>query len=184
MHSARWPAIVGMFAISGALAGFGISYLLPPLYVSSASIEVAGASVSDTATVVQHAMSRRSLTDVIRKHELYPADVQNKPLEDVVEIMRRHISVTKMPSTANFDVSFAYADRTKAQAATAMLVAKIHEAHVGLRPVSRSTLELTKPASLPQRSVNPYIAKGTLGGLVAGLLLGSVVVRARRPAVA
>jgi hypothetical protein len=42
------------------------------------------------------------------------------------------------------------------------------------------TLEVTKPADLPDRSLNPYIFQGSLAGLLSGLLLGSIIARVRR----
>jgi hypothetical protein len=58
-----------------------------------------------------------------------------------------------------------------------MLVAKIMTAHLKSR--DRSTLELIGPPNLPQSSIIPYIAKGTIGGLAAGLLLSLVLIGVR-----
>jgi hypothetical protein len=141
------------------------------------------------------ALSRPVLTEVIRAHGLYPDEVQSKPLEDVVETMRRNIRLATVSPGANFQVSFAYQDRSKAQAATNMLISKIMEANSKAHsaraaellksgspvPVSQGhTFEVTEAASLPQRSVNPYIAKGIMGGLAAGFLLSSIIIGVRR----
>ena len=185
MHSVRWPVVVGGCALLGALAGLGVSFLLPQMYVSTALINAINApeGVLPTATV-ERALSRGSLTDVINAQTLYPRDMFKSPMEDIVDTMRRHIRVTPVLAGSKFEVSFAYEDRVKARAATAMLVSKIMTSHLNSR--DGSTLELKEAPTLPHRSVNPYVAKGIICGLAAGCLLGSVIVglRRRRHAVA
>jgi len=187
MQSVRWPVIVGGCAALGALVGFATSFLLPQLYISSASIAVrapAGVAPAEAlAATIQTAMSRQSLTEVIHAQDLYSKDLLNKPLEDVVDTMRRHIRIAPLPSPPHFEFSFAYEDRRKAQAATHLVLTSIMSAHVtNARNTDfpRFTLEVTKPPQVPDRSVNPYIFKGSVAGLVVGLLLGSVIARVRR----
>jgi hypothetical protein len=179
LHSVRWPVVVGGCALLGALAGLGISFLLPQMYVSTVAIAVInGPDDAVPLPSLQRALSRGSLTDVINAQTLYPRDMFKRPMEDIVDTMRRHIRVTRLRENSHFELSFGYEDRLKARAATAMLVSKIMTAHLNSR--DGSTLEVKKPASLPQRSVNPYVVKGTIWGLAAGLLLGSIIVRVRR----
>ena len=177
MQSVRWPVIVAGFALLGALSGLGISFLLPQMYVSTASIAVINAPEGVLPTV-QRALSRGSLTDVINALTLYPRDMFKRPMEDIVDTMRRHIRVTALPQDGKLELSFGYEDRAKAQAATALLVSKIMTAHLKAR--DGSTLELNDPPTLPQKPVNPYVARGTIGGLAAGLLLGTIIARVRR----
>ena len=118
------------------------------------------------------------MTDVIKGQTLYPHHMFKRPMEEIVDTMHRHIRVTNLMEGGKFEVSFAYEDRVKARAATAMLVAKIMASHLNSR--DGSTLELKEAPTLPQRSVNPYVVKGIVGGLAAGCLLGSVIVGVRR----
>jgi hypothetical protein len=187
MQSARWPVIVGGCAALGALAGFGISFLLPQVYISRASIAVrtpAGATaVEAVLPTLESAMSRRSLTDVLRAQDLYARDVLRRPLEDVIHTMRRNITVVARPESTSLEVSFAYEDRLKAQSTTALLVANIMEASLPVperAPVPHVRLEVTTPPDLPESPVNRYFIQGTLAGLSAGLVLGSIIARARR----
>lgn len=129
-------------------------------------------------------MTSRALMEIIHAQDLYSKDLQTKPVEGVVDTMRRYIRIAALPPAPNFEVAFAYEDRRKAQAATQLLVARIMHAHVtNARENTRFrqfTLEVTKPADAPDRSLNPFIFKGSVAGLLVGLLLGSIIARARR----
>jgi uncharacterized protein involved in exopolysaccharide biosynthesis len=182
MQSVRWPVIAGGCAALGALAGFAASFLLPQVYVSRATFTVttpAGITPAEALSgTIRTAVSRRSLTEVIRAQDLYSKDVLNKPLEEVVDTMSRNIHIGAVLPAPDFEISFAYEDRRKAQAATQLLTRSIMDAHLAGSP--RSKLELIKPADLPDRPMNPYIFKGSVAGLVVGLLLGSIIARVRR----
>lgn len=188
MQSVRWPVILGGCAALGALIGFTASFLLPQLYISRASIAVrtpAGVSPNEALRVtVQSAMTRRMLSEIIHAQDLYSKDLRTKPLEEVVGVMRKHIRIAALPPAPNFEVAFAYEDREKAQTTTQLLIARIMHAHVTNAHQNTSfpqfTLEVTKSADMPQRSLNPYVFKGSVAGLLVGLLLGSIIARVRR----
>lgn len=179
IQSVRWPVILGSCAALGALVGFATSFLLPQLYVSSAFIAIrtpAGVAPAEALrATVQSAMTTQALMEIIHAQDLYSKDLRTKPAEDAVDTMRRYIRIAALPP-ANFEVAFAHEDRRKAQASTQLLVDRIMRAHV----LTAFTLEVTKPAGLPDRSLNPYIFKGSVAGLLVGLLLGSILARVRR----
>jgi hypothetical protein len=109
MQFVRWPVIVAVCAALGALTGVAASFLLPQLYVSSASVTVitpGGVTPPEAlATTLRTAMSRQALTDVIRTEGLYATDLLNKPVEEVVHTMRRNISVRLLPPAQTFENS-------------------------------------------------------------------------------
>jgi uncharacterized protein involved in exopolysaccharide biosynthesis len=86
-------------------------------------------------------LSRSSLSELIQRPalDLYRRDRQRKPMEDLVEQMRKDIRITilDVPSaqTRNraasaFQISFAYSDRYKSQAVVRELVTKFTEQNV------------------------------------------------------
>jgi hypothetical protein len=197
MQSVRWQVVLAASAVAGVFVGLGVSFVMPQVHESTSLIEVIsprGEARPTTAPVAfQTAMSRKNLADVIKAQQLYAKDMLNEPLEDVIDTMRRNIRIRRLPSGATFEVSFAYEDRLKAQATNAMLVSKIMwtntqqatAAALAGGPISTgSTLEVTSPPTLPQRSVNRYAVTGTIAGLAVGLLFGSIIIRVRRPAAA
>jgi hypothetical protein len=197
MQAVRWQLVLAASALAGVFVGLGVSFLMPQVYESTSLIEVRssrGEARPTTALVAfQTAMSRKDLADVIKVQGLYAKDMQNEPLEDVIDTMRRNIRIRRLSPGATFEVSFAYEERLKAQAANAMLVSKIMwtntqqatAAALAGSPISTGNiLEVTSAPTLPQRSVNRYVVAGTIAGLAVGLLFGSIIIRVRRPAVA
>ena len=195
MQSVRWQVVLAASALAGVFVGLGVSFVMPQVYESTALIEVIsprGEARPTTAPgAFQTAMSRNNLADVIKVQGLYAKDILNEPLEEVIDTMRRNIRIRRLPSGDAFgdafEVSFAYEDRLKAQAANAMLVSKIMEAAAlgGSSMIwTGSTLEVRNAPTVPQRSVNRFVVTGTLAGLAVGLLFGSIIIRVRRPAVA
>lgn len=86
----------------------------------------------------QQIESRTSLQELIQRPSLnlYPKERQRKPLEDVVEQMRKAIRITMMETALNqpqqrfasaFQINFAYPDKYKAQAVVRELVSKFTE---------------------------------------------------------
>ncbi|HWQ54399.1 MAG TPA: GNVR domain-containing protein [Bryobacteraceae bacterium] len=86
-------------------------------------------------------ISRGSLSDLIQRPslDLYKRERQRKPMEDVVEQMRRdiHINILDSPSSqprnraaSAFQISFWYTDRYKAQAVVRELVTKFIEQNI------------------------------------------------------
>jgi len=99
----------------------------------------------------QQIESRTQLQELIQRPSLnlYPKDRQNKPMEDVIEQMRKAIKITLLDSggaqsqqkfASAFEISFRYADRYKAQAVVRELVSKFtEETNNQLRTQSNTT---------------------------------------------
>ena len=99
----------------------------------------------------QEILSRSSLSELIQKPslDLYKRDRQRKPMEDVIEEMRKNIRIlildapsaqTRNRPASAFQISFAYSDRYKAQAVVRELVTKFTEQNI---TVQRTQASLT-----------------------------------------
>src|SRR5579871_2758408 len=86
----------------------------------------------------QQIESRTSLQELIQRPSLnlYPKERQRKPMEDVIDQMRKAITITILDTgsaqpqqrfASAFQISFKYADRYKAQAVVRELVSKFTE---------------------------------------------------------
>ncbi len=122
-----------------------VAFLWPDTFVSQAVIRVVPPQVPETYvptnvnmemsqrinSMAQTILSRGNLTNIINTFNLYPRDKQRKPMEDVVEEMKKDIrigSVTSMTAqnrgVSAFSISFSYSDRLLAQKVTADLVSR------------------------------------------------------------
>jgi uncharacterized protein involved in exopolysaccharide biosynthesis len=159
-------------ALAGALVAGGVSFTLPERYVSSAVLRIVPQvpSGSDAAQyqvaamerltqLQQDVLSRASLASLIQKPDLnlYVAERQRYPLEDVIERMREQdVRIQslepKLPfqsSASVFQISFEYPDRDTAQRVVRSLVAKFVDDNV---LASRGVL----PKSMPVRPPNEH----------------------------
>jgi hypothetical protein len=171
MWSGYLKLIAAMVAASAVVA-IGVSFAMPKEYVSSASVQdstLEGADNPETSDRVtslwQDIVSRSSLSELIQRPslDLYPRERQVKPLEDVIEDMKKdlRIEILKAPNGA-FRVSFTYPDPVKAQSVVNALTGKM-VAIDGTRRVADS-------ASLPQAPLKPDRLVFVVWGLSAGLV--------------
>jgi hypothetical protein len=111
------------------------------MYQSSAVLRV---DVADSGFInrrAQTALTRHSLTNII-----YERERERRPLEEIVERMRRDIRISPagpMPDNSAIMVAFAYPERAKVQQATRQLVSLIS---AGTPP-----FEVLDPPNLPVR---------------------------------
>jgi uncharacterized protein involved in exopolysaccharide biosynthesis len=86
--------------------------------------------------LAQSVTSRNKLASYVNTIQLYPKDLARKPIDDVVEDMRKDIKISPVQSMATaggnsansvpaFQISFAYTDRYKAQKVVEKLVSDI-----------------------------------------------------------
>ena len=123
-----------------------VAFLWPDTYVSSATIRVVPPAVpaSLVPSNINSAMSQRinsmyqsissrgNLTNIINMYNLYPRDRNRKPMEDIVEELRKNIkigSVSSLPSNDRqevpaFSIQFSYENRILAQKVAADLVSR------------------------------------------------------------
>jgi len=129
-----------------------LAFFWPDTYVSTATIQVVlpqvperyiPSNVNSEMTQRINAMlngieSRANLTNLINTHSLYRSQVARKPLEDVIEDMRKDIHITQAGSLQTqgkgpisaFQVSFEYSNRYVAQKITAELARNFIDANI------------------------------------------------------
>jgi polysaccharide chain length determinant protein (PEP-CTERM system associated) len=144
-----------------------VAFLWPDTYISVATIRVVPPQVPESYVptninvqmsqrvnaMYQSISSRGTLTNIINLYNLYPKDKQRKPMEDIVEQMRRDIrignvvSIAKTASTnasdiSAFQISFQYHDRITAQKVCADLVSRFMTENT--RERSRQSIQTTQ----------------------------------------
>jgi polysaccharide chain length determinant protein (PEP-CTERM system associated) len=148
---------------AGLVVAVVTAYLWPDTYVSSAVMRITPPQVPErlvpSNTSVQMAdrlqqmqqdvLSRTSLSELIQRPslDLYPSERQRKPMIDIVEDMRKEITISLLDvgrdprsrGASAFKIAFAYRDRYKAQALVRELVTKFTEQNVTVLR-SQSTL--------------------------------------------
>ena len=205
-NGSAWKWVAGA-AAAGMLVAAALSFVVGQRYVSSAVLRVTAVqrgsySPDRTAEMTQAILSRTSLVDLIHKLDLYKAERAREPMNDVVDRMRRDLSIRLVNQGPDkslgraFQISFAYPDRGTAQAVVRMLVTRLIEQnlwdarfrdtvwkdvwHEDLPPSEREVLEVLDPASLPQKAIVPNRLVFLACGLGAGLLVGVLAMLLRR----
>jgi succinoglycan biosynthesis transport protein ExoP len=140
---------------AGLVLSVVVAFLWPDTYVSSAVMRITPQQIPDRLVpsnlnlqmgdrlvqMQQEIESRGSLAEMIQRPSLnlYPKERQSKPMEDVVELMRKDIHINLIETGASatgrraasaFQISFAYTDKYKAQAVVRELVTKFTEQNV------------------------------------------------------
>lgn len=138
-RNAGWIAGPALF---GLVAAVVTAYLWPDRYISEARLRAlppqiperlvarpSTVSLTDRVTsITQSVLSRNTLTNIIQTHDLYPVKRKALPMEDVVEEMRRDITIgnpAEGQTRLAFTVSFAYDNRYSAQRVTRDLVSRL-----------------------------------------------------------
>jgi len=144
-----FPKLALLLSVAGMLAGWGVSFLVTPTYISQATLQIESKqfsdSVSQTTTnqqlterlgqMQQQILSRTSLASIITHPalDLYKEERARQPLEDVIEKMRTQdikITIDSLPGerrASAFTISFAYRDRTKAHDTVQTLITRFQE---------------------------------------------------------
>jgi polysaccharide chain length determinant protein (PEP-CTERM system associated) len=131
-----------------------VAFLWPDTYVSTAAIRVVPQQVPETFvpsavnqelsqrinSMAQVILSRGTLSTVITTFNLYPRERQRRPLEDVVEEMKRDIRISPVVNTSDrqrgvsaFTISFAYENRHIARAVARDLATRFINENVRTR---------------------------------------------------
>lgn len=137
---------------AGIVIATMIAFFLPNVYVSRAVLRISPSQIPDTLvpatfsqqmsdsvmSIWQEVVSRNRLSELIQRPslDLYKPERNRKPLEDVIEEMRKDIKLeftgTQMgngKASAAFTISFPYADRYKSQAVVNALVSLLTDAN-------------------------------------------------------
>jgi polysaccharide chain length determinant protein (PEP-CTERM system associated) len=126
-------------AFAGLVLSVVAAFLWPDTYISEATIQVVPPQVPERYVpsnvnsemtnrinqMAQTITSRASLANLVNTHNLYRSQLQRKPLEDVIEEMKRDIHISAVTSLQTqqqgrapisaFKVSFEYSNRQAAQ---------------------------------------------------------------------
>ena len=109
----RWPLIV-VLTLFGGVAGFIAAHILPKTFTSQTLVLVQQPAVSSAlvpslnsdntnqrlAAMQQQILSRSRLEPVIQELGLYHKDIDRVPMEDLVERLRRTITITPIQAMA------------------------------------------------------------------------------------
>ncbi len=137
---------------AGLVIAVVVAFLWPDTFISTAVMRITPQQISERLVpsnistqmaerllaMEQQIESRTQLQELIQRPSLnlYPKERQRKPMEDVIEEMRKAIKITILESGAGqaqqkfasaFEIGFSYSDRYKAQAVVRELVSKFTE---------------------------------------------------------
>jgi succinoglycan biosynthesis transport protein ExoP len=150
---------------AGLVIAVVVAFLWPDTFISTAVMRITPQQISERLVpsnistqmaerllaMQQQIESRTQLQELIQRPSLnlYPKERQRKPMEDVIEQMRRAINIKILETgtseaqqkfTSAFSISFSYSDRYKAQAVVRELVSKFtEETNNQLRTQSNTT---------------------------------------------
>jgi succinoglycan biosynthesis transport protein ExoP len=134
----------------GIVVSIVVAFLLPNVYISEAEMQITPAQISESivkTTVNQlltdrimqmenEILSRTSLSNIIQdpRLDLYKSERASRPLEDVIEAMRKdiHIHIDSLPGdgfrkASAFSITFEYPDRAKAHDTVQALITKFQD---------------------------------------------------------
>lgn len=143
--------IFGPFLFCVVVSVVGV-YMWPDSYVSQAVVKITPQQIPESmvqssinqamydriTSMEQEILSRTELTNIIRNYGLYPREISRMPVEDVIEVMKKNITITPIAgSNPNnertipaFAVQFSYSDRIQAQKVVENLVSRFIDANV------------------------------------------------------
>ena len=152
MARRHWAWIAGpLFA--GLVLSVVVAFLSPDTYVSDSRLRIVPAQVPErfvpsnfstqmeqrVQVIMQGALSRENLASLIKKHNLYPDLIASKPMEDVVEQMRKRFNLRvegarstpwESGPSAVFQITFGYSNRTSARAVVQDVVGQLMSENV------------------------------------------------------
>ena len=143
----RWRLITACI-LAALTIGLGIYLRMPKLYHCTALLsyekqqinpgrmapEREGQRLRETvSTLSDLVMSRNNLEEFIKQFDLYPEARKKLPIEDVIELMRKNISVTPSSRGDTFTVTFQGKQQDKVLKVTNALAAKFIEENLKYR---------------------------------------------------
>jgi capsular polysaccharide biosynthesis protein len=158
--------IVAACALAGVIAGLALTWTIPHRYVSTAVLSMGDIDDAHMNAEAQKLLARAPLTKLIMEADMYRDLRATTPLEDIIEQLKTRDIMIKHAGEKQFTVSVAAPDAERAQKATQILAADFLNAKVGT---------LIDPASLAVSSNGPRLSRNVVMGLIAGVVLGSLV---------
>jgi hypothetical protein len=183
--------------VAGTLVAVALSLASSAHYLSQAVLTFTPADESVPADesarrlvdrMERNIYGRNYLASLIHEHNLYWRERLRMPLDDVVENMRRDISLVPVQSPGNRNaftvvVQFDYSDPRVAQRVNEELTSRFIEGGLNSQLTSNWTFRVPVAPSLPLRPVPPnrvrLMVLCLLTALFAGLTL-AIVLRSRR----
>jgi hypothetical protein len=194
------------FGVAGALLWSAVLFVtMPNKYTSACTLRLTASllpgpqpsidnSEEFVKVLIQTALSRNSLVGIIEKQGLYQRGRASKPMEEVIDRMRRDIRFDRIGHSDAFRVTFRYIDAEYARRTEQDLIAKLMESNVKIwrRDLTGTdrrllyTLEVLDQASAPKRPSSPNRLLIASEGLAGGLLLGALaaIIMRTRPSTA
>jgi hypothetical protein len=180
--------IAGISLVIAAAAFAALFAAVPPEYRSQGTLKADSTQSIVVRNqwltgIVERVESRSSLTPIIESQNLYPAERQRMPLEDVLDLMRRNLRISSVAGRGTVEavlIDFHYSEPQHAQRAMTVILSRMVEENLGsANPgVTVSTLD---PASLSIKTLNHSALGATMAAVPAGLLtLGGLLVWRRR----
>jgi capsular polysaccharide biosynthesis protein len=194
MQTKTWTfgKIAASFAAAGAVLCSAVSFVaVPDKYTSDAVLRlqtvqavIPGNAERFVITLMQNTLTRSSLTDIIKKQNLYTRERTSMPIEDIIERMRHDIGFERLGNSEAFHVRFRYGNALQAQRSAQELIDSLMAASVSMRKADTVGaysygLEVLDPASLPQGPSSPNRLVIASLGLAAGLVLAAVTAAMR-----
>ena len=184
--------LAGTIAADLALMPFddtGNLFGLP--YRSTAVLSIENRTTDQIEALEGQVLSRTSLSEIVTDShlKLYQDKLKNQPLEDVVQTMRQHLTITPDAGGHYFTVSFVYKDRHKAQQTVQAILNRFDDenrrlygsvANVPATPMQWGRPATLESPSLPVLPVSPDRYKITGEGGLAGLIAAAIVAMIRR----
>jgi hypothetical protein len=183
----KYALVIVAAVVVGAAVAAGLALEQPVEYVADAVVQphvtdVAAAPSELLNQAWQETTSRTNLSRLIRGLDLYPLERERLPLEDVIERMRNEDLKLDSYDRQSARILFHYADRGKARA----VVDEISREWSRPKANWPGNLELIRPAALPGAREPtdwvPFLAYGTGGGLLVGLIAAGIWWRPQKAA--
>ena len=155
----------------GLLLGAAGSFLIAPMYVSTAKVRAEPSEMQQIAPLV---LSRTSVAGIIQdpRPGLYRDELKTMPFEEIIDQMRNDIRIDAVPADSTFTISFQYPDPAKAQQTVAALSGRFDEErlHYTLPQAGgKHFLDVIDTASLPVRPIWPDRRLVEVVGCLLGL---------------
>jgi hypothetical protein len=155
-----------VLGVAGLLLGAAGSFLIAPMYLSKATVQIEPASAQANDLIQQLetlVLSRSSLAGIIMRPDLrlYVHELKTRPLEDVIEEMHNDIRIDPVGQpVSGFTISFQYPDRAKAQGTVRALMNRLSEVSRNTQRAltlgaGRKDLEVIDTPNLPVRPFFP-----------------------------
>ena len=198
MRMGTWnlATISATTGLIGALVALGVSFVMPLRYASVAVLRISppaqwgptleqGQAMKDSLMRLTNIVeSPASLVSVINSVDLYKDERARMPIEDVVQDMKKKISIAPViprisgpkPKRMAVAIRFESDNPVTAQTVTRDLVARFLEQNIrDAASTGPMIWEQLDPATLPRTPFFPPRPLITISGLVTGLAMGGIL---------